>query len=243
MELSKLHIAEMLALSEEWITTTKMMLEAIPEVRDLVPPLTRVHEHLSAVQEAHQREVLADLELAIEEADRSHDAALHCLILGLEGLKLWWTVDQPAPKWSVARLRTLQLRLLPKGAAMARLPYVEQVNHAKAVVAGFSEEESSQLGELLIYDSNLWHVIDRWHVAAMELSDLLTSHADRLQELRELPGDMKARQTWGRVVSAFYERLNHSPTPQGLKRRLLEPLHDAWERHEAFHMEQAPAGG
>lgn len=230
MQLKRLSIAEMLALSEPWITAggpAHKALSAVPEVVGLLPRAATAHAGLLKTQRREDPRVATLIEEAVE-LDSEHDD----LARGIDSLcvMMGHLAETAAQRKGWGRLREA---LFPDGLAIINQSYTAEAGNAVRVakrIEGLGAEDRQFLKDVTLGKKTAQAVVSSWLKIGTRLGEL-DRERQGLQGTGATPAEIQAaRQDWMRITNALVALAEMSGRADELAPYLRTPLVEAERR-------------
>jgi hypothetical protein len=187
----ELNIAEMLTLTNEWLTDKAKLaiLNAHAEFKALIPRLKAVQASLLAVDTSRTQR-LADLTQQVTDADATHDSWIRAIIGVLEGLEAWFPDEAKYP--------TLLQWMFPNGLAHTQSTYRAEVGLALRIESELADHKKD-LAAIKFEGATLLDGVQAYIDAAKALGQI-----DQERTAADTPTNQReARAEWLHVVAGM----------------------------------------
>ena len=233
---------EMLALSARWLGESRPQLEAIAEVKPLLPRLDEAHRALDSAQKANGEagalgERRQRLLSQARELDDRHDHAVRALYFALSAvIEHRLTAEAPDVE-EVTALEALRDAVLPGGLAITQASYeLESAAAARAADAVAADAASQRLlrGVHVLPRTTGLDLLGLWAELGARLGAI---ELERASLAGEDGPDPKARNGWLNIVATLLSVLDHAHASDRDVRAFRGPLAEACERAQARYTE------
>jgi hypothetical protein len=205
--LKRLSAAEMISLSEPWVTpghAEHVALSSLEDVRPALKRLARAHSMLLAAQPLVDPGKLSELQERGAELDAEHDDTVRGIVAVLSGFS-HLTRDQVRKKAMLA----LRDTLFPIGGAIINKSYREEAGQGALLKGRLTGPMKSLLKSLPTPEGTLWRDLERYFRIAKELGEV----EDAKGPAGEAQGPtakalLDARNQWVRAVNALIAALD-----------------------------------
>ncbi len=243
MNLKRLTIAEMVAISGAWVapkSKARAALEGIPLVAPFFTHLVEAHRALVETQPSSEGTVkLTEISEKEASVDADHDDCVRAIDLILSGFAL--CASSPEKSVELQHIRSI---LLPDGLSIVQRSYRDEAGQADLLDKRLDASTKAKLKKLPIPGGNMLELVERWMGYARELGELESQRALLAQSClgkASAATAVAARNGWIRSVTALLSLLGFANIDSETKDMLLGSLRDA-EGRAARRIPKAEVG-
>ena len=226
----------MVGISGAWLDPQKdrPLLEKLPHVQGLVPPLEKAHQNLLLLQASPEPASLTAALSQLQEDAADDDATHDSKARGGFGMlgDLAELANDPAARSVYIQLRD---KMYPNGLRVVQLSYAEEAGEVELVEQRLTKEDRDLLASIPSPDGNLLKSHELRVAAGRRLGEFERKRAEIFSKIDGTtvvkgPDVTKARNAWLRATRALVFVLELEDLDADTKKRLIGPLTDACDK-------------